>query len=69
MVEKVKHSQKPNAKALRAWCIITKDGTVANGHCTCMAGNSEVCSHIGALLFLYRCGLCRPCPQKCQLFH
>ncbi|XP_044746014.1 uncharacterized protein LOC123307676 [Coccinella septempunctata] len=51
MVGKVKHSQRANAKPLEAWCIITKDGSISKGHCTCMAGNSEVCSHIGALLF------------------
>lgn len=28
-----------------------KDGSIATAHCTCMAGNSEVCSHIGAILF------------------
>lgn len=38
-------------KPLDVWCLITKDGSVSTAHCTCMAGNSEACSHIGALLF------------------
>ena len=31
--------------------ICEEDGVVQSGHCTCMAGLGEVCSHIGALLF------------------
>ncbi|XP_072387363.1 uncharacterized protein [Diabrotica undecimpunctata] len=51
IVGKVKHSQKANAKPLDAWVIASSDGDIANAHCMCMAGNSEVCSHIAALLF------------------
>lgn len=47
----MKHSQRTNAKPLDAWVIIKKDGSASSGHCTCMAGNSEVCSHIASLLF------------------
>nr|CAH7723786.1 unnamed protein product [Callosobruchus chinensis] len=51
LVGMVKHSQRANLKPLHVWCLITKDGSVSTAHCTCMAGNSEVCSHIGAVLF------------------
>ncbi|VEN45302.1 unnamed protein product, partial [Callosobruchus maculatus] len=51
VVGKVKHSFRGNLKPLHVWCLIAKDGSVSTAHCTCMAGNSEVCSHIGAVLF------------------
>ncbi|KAG5869534.1 hypothetical protein JTB14_018666 [Gonioctena quinquepunctata] len=51
MVGKVKHPIKASAKPLEVWCIITEDGSVSSGHCTSLAGKSEVCSHTGALLF------------------
>nr|XP_023015349.1 uncharacterized protein LOC111504870 [Leptinotarsa decemlineata] len=51
LVGKVKHSQRANAKPLDVWCIVTKDGSIATAHCICMAGASEVCSHVGAILF------------------
>lgn len=47
----MKHSQKASAKPLEVWCIVSKEGYVSAAHCTCMAGNSEVCSHVGAILF------------------
>ncbi|XP_050515196.1 uncharacterized protein LOC126890361 [Diabrotica virgifera virgifera] len=50
IVGKVKHSQKANAKPLDTWVIASSNG-IANAHCMCMAGNSEVCSHIAAILF------------------
>ena len=31
--------------------ICEEDGVMQSGHCTCMAGLGEVCSHIEALLF------------------
>ncbi|KAJ8964110.1 hypothetical protein NQ317_010891 [Molorchus minor] len=51
LVGKVKHSQRFNDKPLEVWCIVAKDGAVVTAHCTCMAGNSEVCSHVAAVLF------------------
>uniref|UniRef100_A0A6P7G6R6 Uncharacterized protein LOC114334378 n=1 Tax=Diabrotica virgifera virgifera TaxID=50390 RepID=A0A6P7G6R6_DIAVI len=50
IVGKVKHSQKANSKPLDAWVIASSDG-IANAHCMCMAGNSEVCGYIVAILF------------------
>ena len=35
----------------KTWVVIQKDGAVLSGHCTCMAGISEVCNHVGALLY------------------
>ena len=40
-----------NDKPLEAWVIVSCDGTVQSAHCTCMAGLSEGCSHIAAILF------------------
>ena len=36
---------------LNPWVIVKNSGTVICGHCTCMAGLGEACSHIGALLY------------------
>ena len=36
---------------LNPWVIIKNSDTVVCGHCTCMAGLGETCSHIGALLY------------------
>lgn len=38
-------------KALSSWVILSKEGDVDSGHCTCKAGLGETCSHIAALLF------------------
>lgn len=51
MYLQVIHSQRPYVTPLRPWFIATSDGTVKAGHCDCMAGLGEVCSHIGAFLF------------------
>ncbi|KAI4455373.1 atp-dependent dna helicase [Holotrichia oblita] len=47
----VKHLQRPNIKPVDVWLIIQKDGSISTAHCTCMAGHSEVCSHVGPRLF------------------
>ncbi len=47
----VNHSQRISDTPLRPWVAIQKDGQVISAHCTCMAGLSEVCSHIAATLF------------------
>lgn len=47
----MKHSQRANEKPLDVWCIVAQDGSISTAHCTCMAGSSEVCSHVGAVLF------------------
>ena len=47
---KVDHSYSTTKKPLRVWVIVHSDGPVEVGHCTCMAGLGETCSHVGALL-------------------
>ena len=47
----MRHSQRANDSLLHAWVIVQRDGVIESGHCTCMAGLGEVCSHIGAVLF------------------
>ena len=47
----VRHSQKISVSPVRSWVVVKKKGTILYGHCTCMAGLGEVCSHIGAVLF------------------
>ena len=47
----VRHSQKISATPVQAWVATKQDGRVVCGHCTCMAGLGEVCSHIAAILF------------------
>ena len=37
----------------KAWVTLKKSGAVVSGHCTCMAGMSETCNHVGVLL--YKC--------------
>lgn len=37
--------------ALDAWIIVQNDGTIESGHCNCVAGLSETCSHISTLLY------------------
>ncbi|XP_016105082.1 uncharacterized protein [Sinocyclocheilus grahami] len=38
------------SKNYSAWIVARKFGEVQSGHCTCMAGNGEVCSHVGTIL-------------------
>ena len=35
---------------LKPWVAIRKNGTVECGHCICMAGLAETCSHVAAIL-------------------
>ncbi|CAH1270905.1 Hypp4506 [Branchiostoma lanceolatum] len=48
---KVKHSMALRTKAVSVWVAVQEDGAVITGHCDCMAGVSEVCSHVAATLF------------------
>ena len=52
----VNHSQRARDTPLKAWILAEKNGTVLTGHCDCMAGLSEACSHIGAMLFACETG-------------
>ena len=40
-----------NSKKLSPWVIIDNDGNVVTGHCDCVAGLAETCTHVAALLF------------------
>ncbi|MDA8003218.1 MAG: hypothetical protein MPL62_18185, partial [Alphaproteobacteria bacterium] len=48
---RVKHSYAASLSPLRPWVAIQKNGTVKCGHCTCMAGLAETCSHVAAMLY------------------
>lgn len=47
----VRPSQKINSEFHNAWVFCDMIGTILNGGCSCMAGNSKTCSHVGALLW------------------
>ena len=47
---KVRHSYSTNKPPLYLWVIIKQSGAVLLGHCTCMAGLAETCSHVGVIL-------------------
>ena len=46
---KVKPSQQSGV-LYKTWVAVKKSGEVISGDCTCMAGLSEVCNHVGAVL-------------------
>lgn len=48
---KVKHSYRVSEPPLQPWVMVQNNGSVVCGHCTCMAGLAETCSHVGALLY------------------
>ncbi len=48
---RVKHGQKQNDTPLKVWVAVKPDGEILFGHCVCMAGLGEVCSHFGATLY------------------
>lgn len=48
---KVMHSQRLNDSASHVWILAKLDGKVVCAHCTCVAGLSETCSHVGAICF------------------
>ena len=47
----MKHSQRLNETPLHCWIITQDNGEVCCGHCTCMAGLGETCTHVAAILF------------------
>ncbi|XP_038063172.1 uncharacterized protein LOC119733881, partial [Patiria miniata] len=51
ILSKVHHSQRLNDPPVKVWVAIQEDGVVITAHCTCMAGVTEVCSHVAATLF------------------
>lgn len=54
---KVNHSQRSSETPLKTWIIAQEDGEVIAAHCNCMAGLSESCSHVGAVLFSIEAGV------------
>ena len=51
VIGKVRHSSACTKLPLKCCAIIHENGTIHFGHCTCMAGASETCSHVGAILY------------------
>ena len=51
LVGKVNHSYAVNKTPLKPWVAIRKNGVVECGHCDCMAGLAETCSHVAAILY------------------
>ena len=47
----VHHSQQLSETPLKCWVITESLGEMCCGHCNCMAGLAEVCTHIVSLLF------------------
>jgi hypothetical protein len=55
MIGRVNHSQRLNDKPLTPWVIALNDGQILSGHCDCMAGIGETCSHVASLLHVGYC--------------
>ncbi|XP_034066573.1 uncharacterized protein LOC117542824 isoform X4 [Gymnodraco acuticeps] len=54
---RVNHSQRSGETPLKTWIVAKEDGEVVTAHCNCMAGLSESCSHVGAVLFAIKAGV------------
>ena len=54
---KVNHSQRLSEAPFKPWLAVKTNGNVLTGHCNCMAGLGEVCSHVGAMLFAVEAGV------------
>ena len=46
----VRHSQNMKDFA-NPWVVLAPNGPVICGHCTCMGGSKETCSHVAAVLY------------------
>ena len=51
------HSQKMSEKPLTPWVIGEDTGKILAGHCDCMAGLGESCSHVASLLWAIEAGV------------
>ena len=47
---------------LKPWAGIRSDDIIICAHCNCMAGTSEACSHIAAMLYAVMAGV-RMCDE------
>lgn len=54
---KVNHSQRMSERPLTPWVIAESSGKIIVGHCDCMAGLGETCSHVSALLWAVESGI------------
>ena len=52
------NSQRLSEKPLTAWVIAEKDGRIIAGHCDCMAGLGDTCSHVASMLWAIESGVC-----------
>lgn len=53
----VNHSQRMREKPLLPWIISESSGKILSGHCNCMAGLGETCSHVASLLWAIDAGV------------
>ena len=51
------HSQEMSEKPLTPWVICEGTGKILTGHCDCMAGLGESCSHVASLLWAIEAGV------------
>ncbi|XP_065091286.1 uncharacterized protein LOC135712257 [Ochlerotatus camptorhynchus] len=51
VVGKVIHSMELREGMLKPWIILDQRGNIIYAHCTCVAGISETCSHVSAILY------------------
>ena len=70
VIGKVHHSYSSKTPS-RPWVIIKPSGSVVCGHCTCMAGQGETCSHIvGTVLYWLHIYIRdkKPCTTKVNIW-
>ena len=51
VMEKANPSYAVSSTPLRPWLILSSYGPVVCGHCICMVGLGDTCSHVGTLLY------------------
>ena len=53
----VNHSQRLSLKLLTPWIIANNNGRILAGHCDCMAGLGESCSHVASVFWALESGV------------
>ena len=53
IIADVKPSQRSGV-LYKTWVAVKQNSEVSSGHCTCMAGLSEVCNHVGTVLYKHK---------------
>ena len=56
-IMQVNHSQRLSENSLTPWVIAEPSGKIVCGHCNCMAGLGECCSHLASLLWAVEAGV------------